>query len=427
MVVRNLRVGACASAVVVSLSLGVVAAPAQAQLVEAEARHPIAVEQLPAPMALLPMAREAVAQAVDVRARGGNAEKEIEAAEIALQRVELSFPLYERSIESRVAARDQLVRQRASIGSVAFTEDELRLLASQATAEMINAYRVANGLHPLATHGKYVELSAHWNAVMIRDYAALGFPKTNDAGFRSAFRHSKAEDYGRAGENIMFGGGDATPSTQWWAAEAEGFFTGWRNSPGHNKNMLSPIYDTGGLDIAIAPDKSRWGTHMFFNDRVDLVDNRFYNRTPAMNGVSNPFIPAGAMEALGITNWKAPTDTNGVPTDYSRIRGGKAEMDRRVASLPTGFLPGIDATKLAKQKQAAELSAKIAELDAEIADMRRGLDDAKRKLAELRRQLHPESGSSGSSVSTPVAVVIGVLAVLLAGGAIGAFLLPRAR
>lgn len=419
MVVRNLRVGACASAVVVSLSLGVVAAPAQAQLVEAEARHPIAVEQLPTPMALLPVAREAVAQAVDARARGGNAEKEIEAAEIALQRVELSFPLYERSIEGRVAARDALVRQRASIGAVAFTEEELRLLASQATAEMINAYRVANGLHPLATHGKYVELSAHWNAVMIRDYGA--------SGFQSAFRHSKAEDYGRAGENIMFGGGTATPSTQWWAAEAEGFFKGWRNSPGHNKNMLSPIYDSGGLDIAIAPDKSRWGTHMFFNDRVDMVDNRFYNRTPAMNGVSNTFIPAGAMEALGITNWKAPTDTNGVPTDYSRIRGGKAEMDRRVASLPTGFLPGIDATKLTKQKQAAELSAKIAELDAEIADMRRTLDDAKRELAELRRQLHPESGSSGSSVSTPVAVVIGVLAVLLAGGAIGAFLLPRMR
>ncbi|MCP1388697.1 hypothetical protein M5J20_10975 [Corynebacterium sp. TA-R-1] len=54
-------------------------------------------------------------------------------------------------------------------------------------------------------------------------------------------------------------------------------------------------------------------------------------------------------------------------------------------------------------------------------------DEARKELKELRRELDRATGKPGSSVSTPVAVVLGVLAVLLAGGAIGAFLLPRMR
>lgn len=56
-------------------------------------------------------------------------------------------------------------------------------------------------------------------------------------------------------------------------------------------------------------------------------------------------------------------------------------------------------------------------------------DEAHKELKELRRELDRVAGKPGSSVSTPAAVVIGLVAVLAVGGAIAAavFNVPALR
>lgn len=100
---------------------------------------------------------------------------------------------------------------------------------------IINQYRTQNGLNTL-TIDQRLNRAATWMALdLIKNHY---FSHTDSLG-RSPYK--RAQDCGLSsgmGENIA---GGAVWDT------AEEVFNAWKNSPGHNANMLSPIYKTIGI------------------------------------------------------------------------------------------------------------------------------------------------------------------------------------
>lgn len=105
---------------------------------------------------------------------------------------------------------------------------------------MLSEYRRAKGLPALTIDEKLVALAAD----QARRMAAID-KLTHDPGGRGFIQRLKASNYGavRAAENI--GAGYHT------LAEA---FSGWRDSPSHDKNMLLPGATRFGIATAFAPN-----------------------------------------------------------------------------------------------------------------------------------------------------------------------------
>lgn len=108
-----------------------------------------------------------------------------------------------------------------------------------AAASMLSDYRRANGLPAVAADTALTEL-AQTQARRMAEIDKL----THDPGGRGFVERLKASNYdaARAAENI--GAGYHT------LAEA---FSGWRDSPSHNKNMLLPGATRFGIATAYAP------------------------------------------------------------------------------------------------------------------------------------------------------------------------------
>jgi uncharacterized protein YkwD len=109
-----------------------------------------------------------------------------------------------------------------------------------AAASMLSDYRRAKGLPALAPDDRLVALAAD----QARRMAAID-KLTHDPGGRGFVQRLKASNYDavRAAENI--GAGYHT------LAEA---FSGWRDSPSHDKNMLLPGATRFGIATAYAPN-----------------------------------------------------------------------------------------------------------------------------------------------------------------------------
>lgn len=109
-----------------------------------------------------------------------------------------------------------------------------------AAASMLSDYRRAKGLPALAIDDRLVALAAD----QARRMAAID-KLTHDPGGRDFVQRLKASNYDavRAAENI--GAGYHT------LAEA---FSGWRDSPSHDKNMLLPGATRFGIATAYAPN-----------------------------------------------------------------------------------------------------------------------------------------------------------------------------
>jgi uncharacterized protein YkwD len=108
-----------------------------------------------------------------------------------------------------------------------------------ATASMLSDYRRANGLPAVSADAALTEM-ARVQAKRMAEIDKL----THDPGGRGFVERLKASNYdaARAAENI--GAGYHT------LAEA---FSGWRDSPSHNKNMLLPGATRFGIATAYAP------------------------------------------------------------------------------------------------------------------------------------------------------------------------------
>lgn len=224
------------------------------------------------------------------------------------------------------------------------TEKRARL-AAQAIEELINEYRVANGLHPLVTHELYDARALAWSEQMVADLKTLGYPKDDadsaedgnteeDDG--SAFRHSDPEEWGHSGENIVFDNGvvdhetaasapelrgdDPFQDTEAdWARVATILFEDWRNSPSHNANMLAPQFQGMGLGLVLNDKGEVWGTTMFFIDGTPLQNSAGEYANGSRDAVTQaalasgiPFyVPSGARDLLGVSGVENPKDTKG--------------------------------------------------------------------------------------------------------------------
>lgn len=225
------------------------------------------------------------------------------------------------------AAVAQTTGAQPVIDTTGFTTAQWTALTAQATLEMVNEYRVANGLHPLRTHVVYNTNAENYSKEMART---------------GVFEHSNPKKWGWSGENILFRNsylsnvksGTNIPHDQilnppkmtkeQWARLAVLMFEDWRNSPPHNQGMLNSEFQGIGLGIAFDGDNTAWGTTMFYNEAVTLTDG---SRTAvqkadpktveAKESGKSFYMAGGAMRALGIAGVPNPTDRKGYNPSYS--------------------------------------------------------------------------------------------------------------
>ncbi|GIV39019.1 MAG: hypothetical protein KatS3mg033_0819 [Thermonema sp.] len=119
----------------------------------------------------------------------------------------------------------------------------------QQSLQLINEYRIQNGKEPLQTHPAiYAEAYQHSSNM------AEGKVPFGHDGFSARVERIRAElNAGPAAENVAYNYGPDPAQTA---------FEQWRNSSGHNKNMLGD-YTHCGLAVAKSGDGRYYFTHIF--------------------------------------------------------------------------------------------------------------------------------------------------------------------
>lgn len=131
---------------------------------------------------------------------------------------------------------------------------------------LINEYRAANGLGCLAPSPTLNDAADYMSRTMgEQDFTAHNEPPCDESGEVCTGRTAdqRIRDFGNDatafGENIAAGVETAAKA-----------FEGWKNSPGHNANMLREQFTAIGIARVEVPG-SRWGTYWTtpFSDLVD--------------------------------------------------------------------------------------------------------------------------------------------------------------
>lgn len=149
--------------------------------------------------------------------------------------------------------------------------------------KLINEYRAQNGLGCLAPSPTLNAAAAFMSQAMgEQDFTSHNEPPCDMSGTICTGRDpgKRIRDFGHAangwGENLAMG-----------AMSAKQAFEGWRNSPGHNANMLHPMFTAIGIAREIVPG-SRWDV---------------YWTTPFSNSVDGPWDCEGkVVDGSGDTN-----------------------------------------------------------------------------------------------------------------------------
>ena len=110
------------------------------------------------------------------------------------------------------------------------------IIAQQELVRLINQYRVSSGLTALATDSKLDEASTIRAKEIVESFEHT---RPNGSSFSTVLTQVGYTGYRAAGENIAsFSGFGSLTGIQ----AANFLFNQWRNSPGHNANMLTPSY-----------------------------------------------------------------------------------------------------------------------------------------------------------------------------------------
>ena len=117
--------------------------------------------------------------------------------------------------------------------------------------QMISDYRVANGLAPLERSGEIDAVARNWSVTMA---------ETSSFKHNPDYSTQMPEGWTRVAENIVNAGYYQETSDPAQAASV--LFEAWRNSPGHNANMLGD-FNTSGLGVALGPDRIVYATQNF--------------------------------------------------------------------------------------------------------------------------------------------------------------------
>ena len=136
---------------------------------------------------------------------------------------------------ARGGALDALVRQLPALALPLRAQTPTLDAEEQAFLKLINDYRTTNGLGTLQASITLTN-AAKW---MSNDMAVKGYFDHNDSTGRDPFTRMRNFGYNYntwMGENIAAGYSDATNT-----------FNQWKNSPGHNENMLNPNFKVIGI------------------------------------------------------------------------------------------------------------------------------------------------------------------------------------
>lgn len=265
------------------------------------------------------------------------AEQKVQQAQQDIQKAQADVNAYTKAIETYdnqvvklTQENTQLAQQisRAEAQQDApLTQDQKLRLAEEIFMEMTNEYRKANNLEPIKSHDLYNSQALKWSEKMASDRKIMS--PNEDWG--DAFRHSNANEWGRSGENIAGNYYGSSMSSQ---DIADMFFQQWRNSPGHNANLLNRSYTGQGAGFHIDEANRMWATHMFFNDKVTYENGAFYTEDrmtkEAKKSVKDFFMPSGFLNQDN-ENWVAPTDTlnvNKADLNYDGYRDGRAQFKK---------------------------------------------------------------------------------------------------
>lgn len=101
------------------------------------------------------------------------------------------------------------------------------------TLRLINSYRTSRGLSPLASHSVLQRLAKQHSR-----YQASRNDLGHDGYKQRAAQARAAGLTARCAENVGFR-----------YASPQQLFAGWRNSPGHNKNLLRPSLRYAGVSV----------------------------------------------------------------------------------------------------------------------------------------------------------------------------------
>ena len=126
--------------------------------------------------------------------------------------------------------------------------------------QIINAYRAGNGLQPLAfSQALGTAAEAHSQDMAIT--GVFGHVGSNGSTVEQRLIAAGYTDFNASGENVF--AGDAT---------ASGAFEAWRNSPGHNANMLGANFNAIGIARVNNPDSLfGWYWTTTFGSTVDAA------------------------------------------------------------------------------------------------------------------------------------------------------------
>jgi uncharacterized protein YkwD len=122
----------------------------------------------------------------------------------------------------------------------------------------INEYRVAEGHNKLEWNQQIANLCKEHAVYMVKQ------DRISHDGFVPRVYRYEGGFWGAA-ENVASNTGRGTTSTP--AAALTSLFTQWKNSAGHNANMLNKDYSDGGLAVVSTPagngQEKFWACHMF--------------------------------------------------------------------------------------------------------------------------------------------------------------------
>lgn len=286
------------------------------------------------------------------------------------------------------AIEKQSTTQTGFSNSKNLSDRDMAILVSQAVMEMINQYRVANGVHPLRTHALYNQQAEAWSTQMSKDYK-----RTRNDDY--AFRHSNRDEYGYSGENITMNLPGKPRNDKEWAELPVMVFEQWYESPGHNKNMLSTKWQGAGLSVYIDDLDGAWSTNQFFMEEVHHSNGvNFWRQDPVTRDANKdrrPFyMPDGAMQKLGV-NWRPPRDTKGATIDsYLTYQNGRRAVDKS-GGLQKGmderFTGRTNQNAATLQQQLAETDRKIKSLEAERGRVARERDQTFEAIGKVSDQV----------------------------------------
>lgn len=172
--------------------------------------------------------------------------------------------------------------------SVSATDAQLNS-DEQAFVGLINSYRAANGLGALVS-SPALNRAAAWHAADMLANGYFAHTEPSGRGFSQRLTDCDYPTGGYRAENIAAG-----------FSSAQAVFDGWRNSPGHNANMLNPNLRT----IGVGKAGTYWTT-----DFGSLIDGS----EPAPPQVSTP-LPTSAPTDVPAPSQPLRNPPTAAPTD----------------------------------------------------------------------------------------------------------------